>query len=63
MERTDVDILIAGGGVAGLVAAAAFGTAGFRVLCVDPAPPVTAADAPRADQRTTAIHQPPRRCG
>jgi 2-octaprenyl-6-methoxyphenol hydroxylase len=60
MERTDVDILIAGGGVAGLVAAAAFGTAGFRVLCVDPAPPVTAADAPGADLRTTAFLQPAR---
>ncbi|MCC5970978.1 MAG: UbiH/UbiF family hydroxylase [Pararhodobacter sp.] len=52
------DILISGGGVAGLAAAAAFGTAGWSVLCVDPAPPVTAADAPGADLRTTAFLQP-----
>ena len=39
------DIIVSGGGVAGLSAAAAFGTAGFTVLCVDPAPPVTERDA------------------
>ena len=39
MEHTD--ILISGGGVAGLAAAAAFGTAGYRVICVEPTPPVT----------------------
>ncbi len=54
------DILISGGGVAGLTAAAAFGAAGFRVICVDPAPPVTARDAEGADLRTTAILQPGR---
>ena len=43
------DILISGGGVAGLTAAAAFGTAGFSVICVDPAPPVT--DAGRCGRR------------
>lgn len=57
---TDHDILIAGGGVAGLTAAAAFGSAGFRVLIVDPAPPVTDAAAPGADLRTTAFLQPAR---
>ena len=56
--RETADILISGGGVAGLAAAAAFGTAGFRVICVDPAPPVTEADAEGADLRTTAILQP-----
>ncbi|WP_420858974.1 UbiH/UbiF family hydroxylase [Marivivens marinus] len=60
MTRIDTDILISGGGVAGLTAAAAFGTAGFRVICVDPAPPVTAADAEGADLRTTAFLQPSR---
>ena len=35
------DILISGGGIAGLTAAAAFGSAGFNVVCVDPTPPVT----------------------
>lgn len=61
MTRTDTDILIAGGGVAGLAAAAAFGSAGFRVICVDPAPPVTDAGDPGADMRTTAFLQPSRR--
>lgn len=54
------DILISGGGVAGLTAAAAFGTAGFRVICVDPEPPVTDASDARADLRTTAFLQPAR---
>ncbi len=52
------DILISGGGIAGLTAAAAFGTAGFKVLCVDPAPPVTDRDAQGSDLRTTAFLQP-----
>ena len=56
--RETADILISGGGVAGLAAAAAFGTAGFRVICVDPTPPVTEAGAEGADLRTTAILQP-----
>jgi 2-octaprenyl-6-methoxyphenol hydroxylase len=58
MNRSETDILISGGGVAGLTAAAAFGTAGFTVLCVDPAPPVTDAEADGADLRTTAFLQP-----
>jgi len=57
---SDYDILISGGGVAGLTAAAAFGSAGFRVLCVDPAPPVTEMEAEGADLRTTAFLQPAR---
>jgi 2-octaprenyl-6-methoxyphenol hydroxylase len=56
----ETDILISGGGVAGLTAAAAFGAAGFQVLCVDPAPPVTEAGDPGADLRTTAFLQPAR---
>lgn len=52
------DILISGGGIAGLTAAAAFGARGFRVICVDPAPPVTARDAAGSDLRTTAFLQP-----
>lgn len=54
------DILISGGGIAGLTAAAAFGTAGFDVICVDPAPPITAREAEGADMRTTAMLQPAR---
>ncbi|MBY6004326.1 UbiH/UbiF family hydroxylase [Salipiger bermudensis] len=56
----DYDIVISGGGIAGLTAAAAFGSAGFSVLCVDPAPPVTDREAAGADLRTTAFLQPAR---
>ncbi len=56
--RETTDILISGGGVAGLTAACALGSAGFRVVCVDPTAPVTDADAEGADLRTTAILQP-----
>lgn len=58
MARERTDILISGGGVAGLAAAAAFGAAGFSVLCVDPAPPVTSDAEEGADLRTTAFLQP-----
>ncbi|MCA8869849.1 MAG: UbiH/UbiF family hydroxylase [Rhodobacteraceae bacterium] len=54
------DILISGGGLAGLTAALAFGGAGFSVLCVDPAPPVTSVNRAGADIRTTALLQPAR---
>ncbi|EBA18602.1 2-octaprenyl-6-methoxyphenyl hydroxylase [Roseobacter sp. SK209-2-6] len=52
------DILVSGGGVAGLTAAACFGAAGFKVICVDPTPPVTSRDAEGSDLRTTAFLQP-----
>ncbi|MCB1335405.1 MAG: UbiH/UbiF family hydroxylase [Roseivivax sp.] len=54
----DCDILISGGGIAGLTAAAAFGAEGFSVVVVDPAPPVTERDAAGSDLRTTAFLQP-----
>ncbi|MEL0438849.1 UbiH/UbiF family hydroxylase [Phycobacter sp. K97] len=54
------DILISGGGIAGLTAAAAFGSAGFQVICVDPTPPVTERDVEGSDLRTTALLQPAR---
>lgn len=61
------DVLISGGGIAGLTAAAVFGHAGFNVICVDPAPPITERDVDGSDLRTTAILQPARavleRCG
>lgn len=57
----DCDILISGGGIAGLAAAAAFGTVGFDVICVDPTPPVTERDAQGADMRSTAMLQPARK--
>jgi len=58
MEQTD--IFISGGGVAGLTAAAAFGTAGFSVVIADPTPPVTDRTNKGADLRTTAFLQPAR---
>lgn len=58
--KYDCDILISGGGIAGLTAAAAFGTAGFDVICVDPAPPIIKRDTQGADMRSTAMLQPAR---
>lgn len=60
MTRDSYDIVVSGGGVAGLTAAAAFGEAGFSVLCVDPATPVTDRDSDGSDLRTTAMLQPAR---
>ncbi|WP_265499136.1 UbiH/UbiF family hydroxylase [Paracoccus beibuensis] len=54
----DIDILISGGGIAGLIAAAAFGSQGFSTVCVDPAPPVTEETATGADLRSTAFLTP-----
>lgn len=54
----DIDILVSGGGIAGLIAAAAFGAEGFSTLCVDPAPPVTDEASDGADLRTTAFLAP-----
>ena len=54
----DIDILISGGGPAGLIAAAAFGAEGFSVLCVDPAPPITDEGTEGSDLRTTAFLTP-----
>ncbi|KMK66908.1 UbiH/UbiF family hydroxylase [Puniceibacterium sp. IMCC21224] len=56
----DCDIVISGGGIAGLTAAAAFGAQGFSILCVDPAPPVTDRETAGADLRSTAFLQPAR---
>ena len=56
----DHDIIVSGGGIAGLTATAAFASAGFDVLCVDPAPPITSRDAQGADLRSTAFLQPAR---
>lgn len=59
-EVERVDVLVAGGGIAGLVATIAFAGAGFRTLCIDPAPPITDERAEGADIRTTAFMQPSR---
>ena len=60
MSDQITDILISGGGIAGLTAAAAFGTAGFDVICVDPARPITERDVDGSDMRSTAFLQPAR---
>ena len=60
MTQQNVDIVVSGGGIAGLTAAAAFGQAGFSVVCVDPTPPVIERDKQGADLRTTAFLQPAR---
>lgn len=56
--RDEFDIVISGGGIAGMTAAAAFGTQGYSVLCVDPTPPITSEADPGADLRSTAFLQP-----
>ncbi|MGY6703155.1 UbiH/UbiF family hydroxylase [Roseinatronobacter sp.] len=56
--RENFDIVVSGGGIAGLTAAAAFGAQGYSVLCVDPTPPVMAEADPSSDLRTTAFLQP-----
>ncbi len=56
--RAQYDVIVSGGGLAGLSAAAAFGSAGYSVLCVDPAAPVVTEGDPDADLRSTAILQP-----
>uniref|UniRef100_UPI0035140D68 FAD-dependent monooxygenase n=1 Tax=Cognatishimia sp. TaxID=2211648 RepID=UPI0035140D68 len=58
MPAQQFDIVISGGGIAGLTAAAAFAQAGFSVQCLDPASPVTDREAKGADMRTTAFLQP-----
>lgn len=58
MAHTQTDIVIAGGGVAGLTAACVFGAAGFSVICVEPTPPITDAGTVGADLRTTAFLMP-----
>ncbi|KNG95695.1 FAD-dependent monooxygenase [Pseudaestuariivita atlantica] len=60
MSDTTCDILISGGGIAGLTAALLFGQAGFDVICVDPVPPVTDDTQDGADMRSTAFLQPAR---
>ena len=58
MAETTCDILVSGGGIAGLTTAAVFGAAGFNVICVDPTAPITERDAAGSDLRTTAFLQP-----
>ncbi|MCL5777805.1 FAD-dependent monooxygenase [Limibaculum sp. FT325] len=54
MEIIETDILVAGGGLAGLAATARFAADGLGAVCVDPLP----ADAEGPDLRTTAFLMP-----
>lgn len=56
--RETTDILVAGGGIGGLTAAAALVDAGYHVTLVSPAPPVLDAEAAGSDLRSTAFLQP-----
>lgn len=60
MTQDRFDIIVSGAGLAGLVTTAAFGQAGFSVLCVDPTPHVTARNIDGVDLRSTAFLQPAR---
>lgn len=54
----DVDVLISGGGLAGLIAAAGFGAEGYSTCCVDPSKPATTESGSGADLRSTAFLMP-----
>ena len=56
MQSTDV--LVSGGGIAGLVTAAGFADLGFSVTLVDPTPPPLTADTDGSDLRSTAYLKP-----
>ena len=60
MIRKSTEILISGGGIAGLTSACAFAKAGFDVICVDPLPPITDSVSTQSDLRSTAFLQPAR---
>ncbi|MDJ1016608.1 MAG: FAD-dependent monooxygenase [Paracoccaceae bacterium] len=52
------DIFVSGGGIAGLIAAAAFADLGLSVVIADPAPPPKSAEADGSDLRSTAYLKP-----
>ncbi len=60
LPHDSVDVLVSGGGIAGLIAAAAFGAAGFKTLMVDPTPPVVTGHEASSDLRSTAFLRPAR---
>lgn len=58
MRRSQTDIVIAGGGIAGMSAAAILAGAGFDVVCIEPQPPGPDTPGPDADLRSTAFLEP-----
>jgi len=60
MSHETVDIVISGGGIAGMCATCAFAQAGYSVICADPMPPITDDADAGADLRSTAFLQPAR---
>lgn len=60
MNRSDVDIFVSGGGIAGLTAAAAFAHQGLSVILADPSPPPETVDTSGSDLRSTAFLAPAR---
>jgi 2-octaprenyl-6-methoxyphenol hydroxylase len=59
-NRDTVDVLVVGGGISGMIAAAAFGASGFKTLMIDPVPPVVVGDDAGSDLRSTAFLRPAR---
>ncbi len=59
-DRVTTDILVSGGGIAGLVAAAALGSAGLDIVCTSADPSTTPERESSRDNRTTAFLQPAR---
>ncbi|MEO0718757.1 MAG: FAD-dependent monooxygenase [Pseudomonadota bacterium] len=55
MDIIDCDVLVVGGGPAGLTATALFAQEGFATVCIDRAEPVLDLDRSDADLRTTAL--------
>lgn len=53
-----VDVFISGGGIAGLITAAAFGDMGYSVVLVDPSPPPKDLGVEGSDLRSTAYLKP-----
>ena len=57
MIEKDWDIIVAGGGIAGLTATSVFSRSGFKVLCIEPQKAPVRKTAKSADLRSTAYLQ------
>lgn len=55
MKTDSCDILVVGGGIAGLIASSAVARAGYKTICIEPRVPITQGHDPEADTRTTAF--------